>query len=98
LYPWTRSTASDKTWEGTKLPKSEWLKFQDGDIWKAFLYELEDREKYLTQLFKDSDKEWPPDVIKGKMTEIDFFKQIPTLILLSIRDKEINEKEKKDAE
>lgn len=66
------------------------------DVWKAFLYELEDREKYLIQLFKDSDKEWSPDVLKGKLTELDFIKQLPTLILLSVEDRERNQKEIRD--
>lgn len=81
-------SSSEPSWEGINLSKSEWTKFAKSDIWKAFLFELEEREKYLIQLFKDSDKEWSPDVIKGKLTEIDFVRQIPALIMLSIEDKE----------
>ena len=63
-----------------------WTEFMQSDIWRAFLFEFESREKYLIELFKESDSEWPPDVIKGKMTELDFVKQIPLLILASIED------------
>ena len=93
LYQWMSLNRSEQSWEGTNLSKEDWTKFIKSDIWKAFLFELEEREKYLIQLFKDSDQEWPPDVIKGKMTEIDFMKQIPVLILLSIEDKKEREKE-----
>jgi hypothetical protein len=87
---------SDQSWEGISLSKDKWREFSKSDIWKAILFELDERDKYLLQLFKDSDKEWPPDVIKGKMTELDFFRQIPALILLSINDKENREKEIRD--
>jgi len=50
------------------------------------LFEIEDREKYLIQLFKDSDQEWPPDVIKGKLTELDYIKQIPVLLMVTLED------------
>jgi hypothetical protein len=87
---------SDQTWEGTNLSKDKWQEFEKSDIWRAFLFELESREKYLIELFKEGDKEWTPDVIRGKMTEIDFVKQIPALIILSIIDKEKTEKEIRD--
>lgn len=84
------------SWEGTNLSKSQWEEFQKGDIWRSFLFELESRENYLIELFKEGDKEWSPDVLRGKLTEIDFIKQIPTLIILSIIDKDKKEKEIKD--
>jgi hypothetical protein len=84
---------SDQSWEGTNVGSAKWKDFVKSDIWRAFLFELDERDKYLLQLFKDSDMEWTPDIIKGKMTEIDFFRQLPTLILLSIEDKEQREKE-----
>ncbi len=81
------SSKSDKAWEGTNLSSSAWIEFIQSDFWKAILFDLDAREQYLLQLFKDSDKEWPPEVIKGKMTEIDYFRQMPILILASIEDK-----------
>lgn len=87
---------SEASWEGTNLDKQKWVDFINSDIWKAFLFELEDREKYLIQLFKDSDKEWSPDVIKGKLTEIDYFKHLPALLVLSIKDRENKPKEDDD--
>lgn len=89
---------SDQTWEGTNLSKDKWQEFEKSDIWRAFLFELESREKYLIELFKDGDKEWTPDVIRGKMTEIDFVKQIPMLIILSIIDKDKSKKEISDGD
>ena len=87
---------SEQSWEGTNLSKDKWKEFAKSDIWKAILFELDERDNYLLQLFKDSDKEWPPDVLKGKMTELDFIRQIPALMLLSIEDKETREKEIRD--
>ena len=87
---------SEQTWEGTNISESTWVDFIESDVWRAFLFEFEDREKYLTQLFKDADMVWSPDVIRGKMTELDFVRQLPTLIILSIRDKDKNQKEISD--
>jgi len=86
----------DKSWEGTSLSRSSWLEFIQSDFWKAILYDLDAREQYLLQLFKDSDKEWSPEVIKGKMTEIDYFRQLPLLILSSVDDKERKDRETSD--
>lgn len=91
-----RYNKSETTWEGTNLSKDKWVEFQKGDIWRSFLFELESRENYLIELFKEGDKEWSPDVLRGKLTEIDFIKQIPTLIILSIIDKDKKDKEIKD--
>jgi hypothetical protein len=86
--------------EGDQLSKTEWEAFSKGTIWASFLFDLEEREKYLFQLFRDGDEVWNPDVIKGKLTEIEFFKQIPGLIISSIIIKEDNKnnKERHDAE
>ena len=93
LYQWMSLSKSEQSWEGTNLSREKWKDFAKSDIWKAILFELDERDKYLLQLFKDSDKEWPPDVIKGKMTELDFIRQIPVLMLLSIQDRDEREKE-----
>lgn len=88
-----------KEWEGTNLSRKEWKDFTNSSIWKAFLYELEDRENYLLQLYKDNDPLWNSDTIRGKLTEIDYFKQLPNLIILSIIAEDNNkEKEKEDAD
>lgn len=92
------SKVSEATWEGTNLDASKWKEFLDGDVWRAFLFELESREKYLIELFKEGDKEWSPDVLRGKLTEIDFIKQIPVLILVSINDTILKDKEKPNVE
>ena len=97
LYQCLSLSKAERSWEGTNLSQDDWRKFSESDIWKAFLLELSDREAYILQLFKDADKEWSPDVLRGKLTEIDFIKQIPALILLSIKDKE-NRKEIENAE
>lgn len=90
------SSKSEPTWEGTNLSEHEWVEFIKSNIWRAFLFEFESREKYLIELFKESDREWPPDVIKGKLTELDFVRQLPGLILLSVienKGKEIKDGE-----
>ncbi len=77
---------AEVNWEGTNVDLEAWKTFTKSSIWKAFLFEIEDREKYLIQLFKDSDQEWPPDVIKGKLTELDYIKQIPVLLMVTLED------------
>jgi hypothetical protein len=77
---------AEPNWEGTNVDLGAWKTFVKSSIWKAFLFEIEDREKYLIQLFKDSDQEWPPDVIKGKLTELDYIKQIPVLLMVTLED------------
>jgi len=77
---------AEVNWEGTNVDLESWKTFTKSSIWKAFLFEIEDREKYLIQLFKDSDQEWPPDVIKGKLTELDYIKQIPVLLMVTLED------------
>lgn len=91
LYRSMSLNKSEVSWEGTNLSQTTWKQFIDSDIWKALLFEFESREKYLIELFKESDREWPPEVIKGKLTEIDFFRQLPILVLVSVEDK--NKKE-----
>lgn len=76
----------------------DWERFLNSDVWKALLFEFESREKYLIELFKESDKEWPPDVIKGKLNELDFVRQVPNLILMAIKDSDKPKKERDDAE
>ena len=82
-------------WEGTSLSPTEWRTFVDGPIWKAFLYEIEDRENYLFQLFKDHDQMWNADTLRGMLRELDFVRQIPLLLIADIRDKE-NKKDKEN--
>lgn len=72
--------------------RTEWEKFQLSNIWKGFLFDLEEREKYLVELFKDSDQLWSSDTIRGKLTELEYFKNIPKSIIASLIIKEINDK------
>jgi hypothetical protein len=82
--------------EGINLSKQEWEEFQKSKIWKAILYDIQDREEYLIELFKDNDQVWPADVIRGKLTELDFIRQIPVLIQASIAQKEQIENSKRE--
>lgn len=87
------SQKSEPLWEGTNIDLGRWKEFLNSDVWRSFLFEIESREKYLIELFKEGDKEWSPDVLRGKLTELDFIKQIPALILASINDMEKKDKE-----
>ena len=87
------SKKSEPLWEGTNIDLGRWKEFLNSDVWRSFLFEIESREKYLIELFKEGDKEWSPDVLRGKLTELDFIRQIPALILASINDMEKKDKE-----
>lgn len=91
-----KSTPSEPRWEGTNIDLVKWKEFLDSDVWRAILFEIESREKYLIELFKEGDKEWPPDVLRGKLTELDFIKQVPALIVISISDMDKKDKETGD--
>ncbi len=85
---------------GDTLSQTEWKGFIESPLWAAFLHDLDEREKYLFELFREGDLQWSPDFIKGKLTEIEFFRKIPELIVASILIEEANKanKEKNDAE
>ena len=72
------------------MSRTEWKAFLCSDIWKGFLFEMQEREKYLVELFKDGDLLWNPDTIRGKLTEIEYFRSIPDTIMSSIIIKEAN--------
>lgn len=61
------------------------------------MWELSDREDYLIGLFRESDIIWNADTIRGKLTEIEYFKQIPQSLIASIIIKEANSKEREDS-
>ena len=82
--------------EGECLSKIQWQDFYRGEIWRSFLFELHEREQYLVELFREGDVLWNADVIRGKLTEIEFFKQIPQSLIASIIIKEANQKERED--
>lgn len=84
--------------EGDLLSKTQWEDFIKSPIWAAFLWEFQDREDYLIELFKGNDQLWSPDVVRGKLTEIDFVKQIPQSLIASIIIKEANLKEREDSQ
>lgn len=63
------------------------------------LREIDERETYLVELFKDGDLLWTSEVIRGKLTELDFFRQIPQSLIASITVKEaqtLNEEDQAD--
>jgi hypothetical protein len=76
--------------DGEKLSKTQWQDFIKGGIWGSILTELAEREKYLVELFKENDAMWNADTIRGKLTEIEFLRQLPKLIIASILLKEAN--------
>lgn len=80
------------------MAESEWRDFYAGRIWSALLWELKDREDYLVDLFKENDPVWTADIIRGKLTELEYIRQIPSSIIASILVKESNLKNQKEAE
>jgi hypothetical protein len=86
--------------EGDNLSRTEWEEFRGSSIWASFLFDIEEREKYLFQLFREGDQVWTPEFLRGQLLELEYFKQIPSLIISSIIIKEENKnnKERQDAE
>lgn len=82
--------------EGDLLSQTQWQDFIRGDIWKALLWEIQDRESYLIDLFKENDQVWDANTIRGKLTELEYIKQIPQSILASIIIKEANSKNREE--
>ena len=70
--------------EDLHLSKTEWEDFTSSSIWVALLFELKEREDYLVELFKGGDLQWGADMIRGKLHELDFFRQIPQSIIASL--------------
>ena len=82
-------------WEGVNLPRSQWEEFKNGELWKAFLFEIAEREAFLLECFKQGDADWSAEMLRGKLTELDFIRNIPGLLLVSILE---TEKEKENAD
>ena len=82
--------------DGEGLSQNQWLEFIKGDIWKALLFEIQERELYLIELFKDHDQLWNPDTIRGKLTELEFFKQVPKSLIAALVIKEANQRKKEE--
>jgi hypothetical protein len=84
--------------EGTSRSRNQWLDFIKSPEWGMILFELAERENYLIELFKENDQVWNPDTLRGKLTELDFVKQIPQSLIASIIIKEANQQEREDIE
>jgi hypothetical protein len=76
--------------QGDTLSKTDWATFLKSPIWAALLRELKDREEYLVDLFKENDIIWNADTIRGKLTELEYFRQIPKSIMASIAIRDAN--------
>lgn len=66
--------------DGTNLSISDWTAFTLSKEWKAILFDLDERRESLIESFKEGEEGWSADFIRGKLTEIDFFRQLPILI------------------
>lgn len=78
--------------------KQQWRDFIESRIWIIFQQEIEDREAYLMELFKDNDLLWNSDTIRGKLTELAFIKQVPNSIIASLIIEEANQREKENVD
>ena len=54
-------------------------------IWSAFLYELEGRKEFLTDLLIRGNDQWPDEQNRGRIYELDFFQNIPLLVVDQIK-------------
>jgi len=67
------------------LELSSWSTFEKSDIWSAFLWDIDDRRRYLTELLvQGNDKDWNDDHLRGKLSELEFFVNLPDMIKASI--------------
>lgn len=49
------------------------------------MWDIEDRKKYLTELLvQGKDPDWNDDVLRGKLSELEFFINLPDMIKASI--------------
>jgi len=60
------------------------------------LFDIDDRSKYLIELFRDGDEKWSAEFIRGMLVEHEFFKQIPNSLIASIIIKEANLKQREE--
>jgi hypothetical protein len=84
--------------EGDSLSRTQWEEFTKSTIWGSILWEIADREKYLIDLFKENDQVWNADTVRGKLTELEYIRQIPKSLLASIIIKEANANNKGDTD
>lgn len=87
-----------KITDGENFSRQEWVKFVSSPLWGAFLFEIQEREKYIVELLKENDQLWNADMIRGKLTELDYFRNIPQSIIASIIIKEANNTNKEKAD
>lgn len=82
--------------DGELLSRSHLEDFVKGDIWSALLFDIDERSKYLFELFRDGDETWSAEFIRGMLMEHEFFKQIPNSLIASIIIKEANLKQREE--
>jgi len=95
---WNRLWEPKELREGTERSRNEWEAFVKGPIWSALLWEMKDREDYLVEQFKDKNCQMSPEEIRGKLDELDFFRQIPKSLVASIIIQEANKAITKEKE
>lgn len=70
---------------GSLLSLQDWINFENTVVWQSFLYDIEDRRRYLTELLiQGGDKDWNDDHLRGQLFELTFFENLPEMIKASI--------------
>ena len=68
---------------------SQWKEFQESSIYKDIIADLEERDMIvMNKLRTGNDTDWTDDNMRGRLSELDYFK---TLIPAIIADLEITE-------
>lgn len=88
LIYWLRCTEGCKgvrEIDGSTLSIEQWREFEKSSIWAAFLFDLSSRKAYLTKLLIEGhDPDWNDDMLRGKLSELDFLENLPASIKASI--------------
>ena len=86
LICWLRCNSKDRVKvNGEFLSYEDWKGFENGCVWQAFLWDIDDRRRYLTELLvQGGDKDWNDSHLRGQLFELTFFENLPEMIKASI--------------
>lgn len=82
--------------ECSELSVNEWKEFTESLFWKTLVYEITERDKYITQCLRLGDETWSDDVMRARLNELEYVLTIPEAIIadktLSQQNKDNNDK------
>lgn len=74
-----------------------WKDFQESYFWRFFLGELNERYNLVLQkLIDGGDKFWTDDNMRGRLSELDYLRTLPDMVIADIELQLQQHKEKED--